>query len=131
MTGSGSQIPRRHKRHPLPSSLAVVSAELITNRGDRHVGKLWDISPNGTCLVLSGSQDIYPAEEGVLRVQDPHSPETLQLRVQVRWVEGAGRVTFLGCQFDRGQLPKGTFLEPYFKVSWVDAMELYKLDGLE
>lgn len=133
MTGSGPQIPRRFKRYPLPSSLAVVSVEVRLYAGaELLVGKLWDISPAGTCLVLPGNQSrLCPGDEGELTVRDPHSSDELTLGFQVRWVEADNMLSFVGCQFVEGILDSDGFLAPYFKVSWVDAMVLQELEGFE
>jgi hypothetical protein len=125
MSSSRHQIERRFKRYPLPTALAVVSAEFRTDQGELPVGKLWDISLSGTCLVLPGRQTLAPGNGGLLLIHDPNSSEELALMVEVRWVDAANQVTFVGCQFVADLLPSGSFLDAYFKESWVDAMKVF------
>lgn len=131
MTGSGSEIPRRHKRYLLPSSMSVVVGDFIPDDGGETLeGKLWDISPLGACLVVPNALAVEPGDRGQLLVGDPHSPAQLTLAVEVRWIEPAPKVTFMGLAFTCETFPESSFLEPYFKTSWVDAMKMRQLDDL-
>ncbi|MCP9848820.1 PilZ domain-containing protein [Cyanobium sp. Morenito 9A2] len=131
MTGSGPEIPRRHKRYLLPSSMAVVAGDFSPSDGGETLeGKLWDISPLGTCLVVPIARAVVVGDRGALRIVDPHSEAELTLAVEVRWIEPAPQVTFMGLVFSSGRFPKSSFLEPYFKTSWVDAMKVRRLDDL-
>ncbi len=132
MTGSGPGIPRRHQRYLLPSALASVVGHFSPEaREERHEGRMWDISPLGACLVVSSSLDIEVGCRGQLLVCDPHSPAQLTLVVEMRWIEPAPQATFMGLMFIGGRLPQKTFLTSYFKVSWVDAMKVRRMDELQ
>ncbi len=109
----------------------VVGDFFPSNGGQTLEGKLWDISPLGACLVVSNALAVEPADLGQLRVGDPHSPAQLILTVEVRWIEPAPQVTFMGLAFTGRSFPKGSFLEPYFKMSWVDAMRVRRMDELQ
>lgn len=131
MSGSGPEIPRRHQRYLLPSSMgAVVGHFSLEAEEGSHEGKMWDISPLGACLVLPNALAVEPGDRGELRMGDPHSPAELTLAVEVRWIEPAPQVTFMGLAFTGGSFPKDSFLEPYFEESWVDAMEERRLNDL-
>ncbi|MFS6826052.1 hypothetical protein AAF143_02015 [Cyanobium sp. ATX-6F1] len=93
-------------------------------------GKMWDISPLGACLVVPSRVGTGVGCRGELLVCDPHSPAQLILVVELRWIEPAPQATFMGLMFIGGRLPQKSFLTPYFKVSWVDAMQVRRLDDL-
>lgn len=131
MTGSGSEIPRRYQRYLLPSALAVVVGNFSPETGAVTLeGKLWDISPLGACLVVPKAQAIDVGCRGGLLVCDPHTTATVSLVAEVRWIEPAPQVTFMGLMFIDGRLPENTFLASFFKESWVDAMEMRRLQDL-
>lgn len=129
MTGSGPGIPRRHQRYLLPSALASVVGHFSPDaKEESHEGKLWDISPRGACLVVPSRVDFGVSCRGQLLVCDSHSPAQLSLVVELRWIEPAPQATFMGLMFIGARLPQTSFLTPYLKVSWVDAMEVRGMD---
>jgi hypothetical protein len=129
MTQPGGLPPRRHKRHPLPTTLAVVSADFQAPDGGTLLGQLWDLSSAGVCLQIRGHAFLAEDSIGPLRILDPFKPEKLSVTVQVRWSTPSRHVTFVGMLFADGLLNPGTFLDDYMKASWVDQMQTYREDG--
>lgn len=130
MTQSGGLPPRKHRRHPLPSTLAVVSAEFEAPNGEILTGQLWDLSSAGVCLQIRRHISLAENSIGPLRILHPYQPEELNLSVQVCWSSPSRHVTFMGVLFADGLLRPGTFLDDYMKASWVDRMQTYREDSL-
>ena len=122
--------PRRHKRHPLPSSLAVVSVVYTASGGEVHSGQLWDVSSAGACILLTGHAPMESNSIGPLTIRNPSTQDQLLLPAQVCWCSPSKLATYAGMLFADGLIGPGTFLDDYMKASWVDNMETLRMESL-
>ena len=94
--------PRAGHRHT--PALSRVSVELQDGRGVVHVGQLWDISDAGAGLCFSKRQLV--AGTGLvtsLRLRLRSSQSTLDLPVEVRWIDLDHGAWFVGVRFSEQQ----------------------------
>ena len=114
---------QRLPRFSMPTGVAQVTAklELVVARSvEPLMGRLWDVSHNGGCLVLHGHRQIVVPVGSRLQIRDPTSHAVHHLEAELRWCAPLSHTTFVGMLFTGGPAPAETFLAAYMRSSWTE-----------
>lgn len=89
-------IQRREPRYSAPFLDVIIHVELIV-AGQRHAGRLWDISCSGACV---RSFTMIPVGgTALLRFHEPSAREIVEARVRLIWCNEVRGMTYLGMRF--------------------------------
>ncbi|MCP9848821.1 PilZ domain-containing protein [Cyanobium sp. Morenito 9A2] len=111
---SESEFLRRGgERKRLPEAFDRILAEFSEPGKKSHVGRLWDLSSQGACMILLGRVVIQENTIGSLTFR---SVDTLQEQTQlaeVCWTYAQENTTMIGFVFGSTLPASGHFLSPY------------------
>lgn len=107
-------VPRRDQRSPVPAIGVTIKADFVAGI-TTHTGRLWDVSPSGTCLwfpaqLFDGPAALQAGLTGHVVIHHPSDPDTIRIAARLMWVDVQPRATYVGAEFlERNDLSK-TFL---------------------
>jgi hypothetical protein len=78
-----------------------------------HVGRLWDLSREGSCMQMLGHAKIEESVIGTLRFRHVDTFEEVELVAEVCWIDSTQRRTLVGLVFAKTLATAGHFLAPY------------------
>lgn len=107
-SGDG-QIPRREPRFVVPAISISIQVDLLVPP-DLFVGRLWDVSQSGACLLFPARCQIQPGMAGALTIHHPSVGSSIHTRAVLLWTDRLNTVVYAGAFFQEPVRFEQTFL---------------------
>jgi hypothetical protein len=105
----GGQIPRRETRFVVPAISISIQVDLLVPP-DLFVGRLWDVSQSGACLLFPARYQIRPGMAGEMTIHHPSVGSSIHTRAVLLWTDRLNTVVYAGALFQEPVPFEQTFL---------------------
>jgi hypothetical protein len=106
-------LQRAGKRKRLPEAFDRILADFQESGKKPQVGRLWDLSREGACIILLGHVTMMENAIGSLTFRSVDSLEEQTQLAQVCWTYAQENNTLIGFVFGSSLPVSGHFLAPY------------------
>lgn len=101
--------PRLEPRHIVPAISVSIGVEFQV--GDQLLmGRLWDVSLSGACLLFPRRHEVRSGQQGPLVMSPPNMGEPIRGRAEVLWVDRLHMASYAGVRFLQPIAFDSTFL---------------------
>jgi hypothetical protein len=90
--------PRNEERHIVPSISMTIQIDFHVDPL-RFIGRLWDVSSSGACLLFPIREPVVTGLVGTLTIQHPIFGDPIRLRASSLWVDRLESASFVGVRF--------------------------------
>ncbi|MCX5941040.1 MAG: PilZ domain-containing protein [Cyanobium sp. LacPavin_0818_WC50_MAG_67_9] len=90
--------PRNEERHIVPSISMTIQVEFHFDPVP-FVGRLWDVSASGACLLFPIREPVVPGLSGSLTIHHPTFGDPIRLRASSLWVDRLESASYVGVRF--------------------------------
>ena len=90
--------PRNEERHIVPSISMTIQIEFHVDPLP-FVGRLWDVSASGACLLFPNREPVVPGLAGSLTIHHPTFGDPIRLRASSLWVDRLESSSYVGVRF--------------------------------
>lgn len=101
--------PRLEPRHIVPAISVCIEVEFQVGT-KLLIGRLWDISLSGACLLFPRRHVVTPGQQGPFVMNPPNIGEPIRGRAEVLWVDRLNIASFAGVRFLQPIAFDSTFL---------------------
>ena len=105
----GGQIPRREHRYVVPAISISIQVD-FNSTDDLFVGRLWDVSQSGACLLFPARCAVRSGMEGYMTIHHPSVGAAIRARARLLWTDRLNTVVYAGALFLEPVNFAGTFL---------------------
>ena len=91
-------FPRNEERHLVPSISMAIQIDFHVDPVP-FIGRLWDVSPSGACLLFPIREPVEPGQTGSLTIHHPSFGDPVRLRASSLWVDRLDSVAYVGVHF--------------------------------
>lgn len=96
--GSDGARPRREPRHVVPAISFSIQAD-FHGAVQCHVGRLWDVSHSGACLLFPARHPLVVGDSGSLVLHPPNIGTAIETRAELVWVDRLRHASYAGVLF--------------------------------
>jgi hypothetical protein len=90
--------PRGEPRYIVPAISVCIEVEFMAE--DRpFMGRLWDVSQSGACLLFPRRHAVTPGQSGPLILKPPGIGEPIRTRAEILWVDKLRIASYAGARF--------------------------------
>jgi hypothetical protein len=115
--GSGAgPIPRREPRFVVPAISISIQIDFEVPP-DLFIGRLWDVSQSGACLLFPARFAVRPGMAGGLTIHHPSVGSSIQTRAKLLWTDRLNNVVYAGALFQESVPFEQTFLKILMRPS--------------
>lgn len=108
--------PRNEERHIVPSISMTIQIDFHVDPVP-FVGRLWDVSPSGACLLFPIREPVVPGLAGSLTIHHPTFGDPIRLRASALWVDRVESSSYVGVRFLESIDFEATFLRVLMRRS--------------
>ena len=90
--------PRNEERHIVPSISMTIQIDFYVDPVP-FVGRLWDVSASGACLLFPIREPVVPGLSGSLTIHHPTFGDPIRLRASSLWVDRLESASYVGVRF--------------------------------
>jgi hypothetical protein len=90
--------PRNEERHIVPSISMTIQVDFHVDPVP-FVGRLWDVSASGACLLFPIREPVVPGLSGSLTIHHPTFGDPIRLRANSLWVDRLESSSYVGVRF--------------------------------
>ena len=90
--------PRREPRHIVPAISVCIEVEFMAESSP-FIGRLWDISQSGACLLFPRRHAVATGHSGPLILKPPNIGEPIRTRAEILWVDRLRIASYAGARF--------------------------------
>ena len=108
--------PRHEERHIVPSISMTIQIEFHVDPVP-FVGRLWDVSVSGACLLFPIREPVVPGLAGSLTIHHPTFGDPIRLRASSLWVDRLESSSYVGVRFLESIDFEDTFLRVLMRRS--------------
>jgi len=90
--------PRNEERHIVPSISMTIQIDFHVDPVP-FVGRLWDVSASGACLLFPIREPVVPGLSGSLTIHHPTFGDPIRLRASSLWVDRLESASYVGVRF--------------------------------
>jgi hypothetical protein len=90
--------PRREPRYIVPAISVCIEVEFQAEQRPM-IGRLWDVSQSGACLLFPRRHPIAPGMSGPLILKPPNIGEPIRTRAEILWVDRLRVASYAGARF--------------------------------
>lgn len=90
--------PRKEERHIVPSISMTIQIDFYVDLIS-FIGRLWDVSSSGACLLFPIREPVVPGLVGTLTIQHPIFGDPIRLRASSLWVDRLESASYVGVRF--------------------------------
>lgn len=108
-SGGDGARPRREPRHVVPAISFAIQAD-FHGTAQCHVGRLWDVSRSGACLLFPARHPLVVGESGSLILHPPTIGTAIETRAELLWIDRLRHSSYAGLLFLEAVTFEDTFL---------------------
>ena len=108
--------PRNEERHIVPSISMTIQVDFHVDPIP-FVGRLWDVSASGACLLFPIREPVVPGLSGSLTIHHPTFGDPIRLRASSLWVDRLESSSYVGVRFLEAIDFEDTFLRVLMRRS--------------
>jgi hypothetical protein len=108
--------PRNEERHIVPSISMTIQIDFHVDPVP-FVGRLWDVSASGACLLFPIREPVVPGLAGSLTIHHPTFGDPIRLRASSLWVDRLESASYVGVRFLESIDFEDTFLRVLMRRS--------------
>ncbi|MFM7511824.1 MAG: PilZ domain-containing protein [Cyanobium sp.] len=101
--------PRREPRYIVPAISVCIEVEFLPE-GRPLIGRLWDVSQSGACLLFPRRHAVAVGHRGPLILKPPGIGEPIRTRAEILWVDSLRIAFYSGARFLERIQFESTFL---------------------
>ncbi|MEB3265165.1 MAG: PilZ domain-containing protein [Cyanobacteriota bacterium] len=101
--------PRREPRYIVPAISVCIDVEFLPE-GRPLIGRLWDVSQSGACLLFPRRHAVAVGYSGPLILKPPSIGEPIRTRAEILWVDRLRIASYAGARFLERVHFESTFL---------------------
>jgi hypothetical protein len=101
--------PRREPRFIVPAISVCIEVDFQAGAG-RLIGRLWDVSQSGACLLFPRRHAVAVGQQGPLILKPPSIGEPIRTRAEILWVDRLRAASYAGARFLEAVPFESTFL---------------------
>lgn len=90
--------PRNEERHIVPSISMTIQIDFHVDPVP-FIGRLWDVSSSGACLLFPIREPVVPGLVGTLTIHHPTFGDPIRLRASSLWVDRLETASYVGVRF--------------------------------
>jgi hypothetical protein len=90
--------PRREPRYIVPAISVCIEVEFMAESSP-FIGRLWDISQSGACLLFPRRHAVATGHSGPLILKPPNIGEPIRTRAEILWVDRLRIASYAGARF--------------------------------
>lgn len=90
--------PRREPRYIVPAISVCIEVEFLPE-GSPLMGRLWDVSQSGACLLFPKRHAVGVGHSGPLILKPPGIGEPIRTRAEILWVDRLRIASYAGASF--------------------------------
>lgn len=90
--------PRREPRYIVPAISVCIDVEFLPE-ARLLIGRLWDVSRSGACLLFPRRHAVAVGQSGPLILKPPSIGEPIRTRAEILWVDRMRIASYAGVRF--------------------------------